>query len=195
MTMVLYKWINAARLKRTWLSINIKSTLTVNRTIIRASNSLNLKQSVTEWNLLQARSVRHEWIGSIWDQSFPGEWSDAGAARRCGGGVAGGGWHRYSSSTSVGRVRARRDSLPCAMRCAATTSAVPAAPAPVTSNTLGARRQKTDLHVAEPSIIRSSSPAPSLRSQRAKQYRCSRKKVVYSTIFSRDDSYPVLIVN
>ncbi|CAH4035743.1 unnamed protein product [Pieris brassicae] len=36
---------------------------------------------------------------------------------------------------------------------------------------LGARRQKTDLHVAEPS--RSASPASSLRSQRAKQYRAS----------------------
>ncbi|CAG4919025.1 unnamed protein product [Colias eurytheme] len=46
------------------------------------------------------------------------------------------------------------------MRCA--TSAAPS---------LGARRQKTDLHVAEPS--RSTSPAQSLRSQRAKQYRAS----------------------
>ncbi|CAH2105371.1 unnamed protein product [Euphydryas editha] len=39
-------------------------------------------------------------------------------------------------------------------------------------HSLGARRQKTDLHVAEPAA-RSSSPAPSLRSQRAKQYRAS----------------------
>ncbi|CAH2265475.1 jg10058 [Pararge aegeria aegeria] len=37
---------------------------------------------------------------------------------------------------------------------------------------VGARRLKTDLRVAEPSG-RSSSPAPSLRSQRAKQYRAS----------------------
>ncbi|CAG9795143.1 unnamed protein product [Diatraea saccharalis] len=44
---------------------------------------------------------------------------------------------------------------------------------PATLHVLGARRQKTDLHVAEPTTTRSSSPAPSLRSQRAKQYRAS----------------------
>lgn len=45
--------------------------------------------------------------------------------------------------------------------------------------TLGARRVKTDLHVAEPTGARSCSPAPSLRSQRAKQYRCT-----FKTLFS-----------
>lgn len=43
---------------------------------------------------------------------------------------------------------------------------------PPTASAMGARRQKTDLHVAEPTILRSCSPA-SLRSQRAKQYRAS----------------------
>lgn len=47
----------------------------------------------------------------------------------------------------------------------------PASSTPSAGQALGARRQKTDLHVAEPAG-RSASPAPSLRSQRAKQYRC-----------------------
>ncbi|KAJ2952093.1 hypothetical protein O0L34_g4363 [Tuta absoluta] len=56
------------------------------------------------------------------------------------------------------------------MRSAATSAAAPGGSAPVA---LGARRQKTDLHVAGAAAARSSSPAPSLRSQRAKQYRAS----------------------
>lgn len=86
--------------------------------------------------------------------------------RRCGGGGA-----ATRARTSVGRVRARRESVSRGMRPASATSAAPGAPAPLHLQALGARRVKTDLHVAEPTAARSCSPAPSLRSQRAKQYR------------------------
>ncbi|CAK1545873.1 unnamed protein product [Leptosia nina] len=70
--------------------------------------------------------------------------------------------------------RAARFSLHCSVRSARLMRARNSAAmrsATSTAPSLGARRQKTDLHVAEPS--RSASPAPSLRSQRAKQYRAS----------------------
>ncbi|KPJ18973.1 hypothetical protein RR48_12484 [Papilio machaon] len=70
------------------------------------------------------------------------------------------------AAVSVARARAaRRETDSLAMRAAATSTG---------SGQLGARRQKTDLHVAEPTTsARSASPAPSLRSQRARQYRAS----------------------
>lgn len=70
-----------------------------------------------------------------------------------------------SAGFSLARARAAcRETDSLAMRAAATSSG---------PGQLGARRQKTDLHVAEPAAAaRSASPAPSLRSQRARQYRC-----------------------
>ncbi|CAB3236834.1 unnamed protein product [Arctia plantaginis] len=75
--------------------------------------------------------------------------------------------------TSVVRVRARCESLRRNMRSVSATSTATGASGAAQYLDMGARRKKTDLHVAEPATARSSSPAPSLRSQRAKQYRAS----------------------
>lgn len=126
----------------------------------------DLKQSATEpawWS-----AVRPEWVGSSpRDLIFPvlrRWWHGGDTARRS-----------AAAPASVGRVCARRESLARAMR--------PASSAPAAAPSLGARRQKTDLHVAEPTHVRSCSPAPSLRSQRAKQYRWIRKLVIALRVY------------
>lgn len=91
-------------------------------------------------------------------------------------GVSGGGIADSASRarTSVVRVRARCESLRN-MRSVSATSTATGASGTAQYLDMGARRKKTDLHVAEPATARSSSPAPSLRSQRAKQYRLPMK--------------------
>lgn len=106
-------------------------------------------------------------IGSAWMVRVDAGWFCTG--RRGGGGAD----RSRGARASVDRVRARRKSVSRGMRSVSATSSSAGAPAPaqLPLHTLGARRQKTDLHVAEPTTARSCSPAPSLRSQRAKQYR------------------------